>query len=497
MVSVLKAVPKARDGLFDSYQPLGDAFDEMVTAEGSARPHTRRVHGMLQQLSPREFARYQSLAELSLYNQGVTFSVYSDKQGTEKIFPLCLVPRVIGAAEWAKAERGLMQRIQALNAFLDDMYGEQRILRAGVVPAELVLVAKQYEPKLRGIKAPGGVRIPIAGIDLIRDPEGTFRVLEDNVRTPSGVSYVVENRLVTKRIFRETVELSHVRSVEQYPLQLAETLRAIAPEGIEEPTAVVLTPGIYNSAYFEHTFLARHMGIDLVEPSDLFVEDDTVFVRTIQGPVRVHVIYRRIDDAYLDPEFFRPDSLLGVKGLVRAYAAGRVTLANAPGNGCADDKAVYPFVPDMIRYYLGEEPSLEQVHTYVCAREDDKKYVLERLDQLVVKAVDEAGGYGMLMGPQSTAAQREEFKKRIEAEPRKYIAQHRVELSTCPTWDPSTERLAPRRVDFRPFILTRPGGSWVLPGGLTRVALVEGSYVVNSSQGGGSKDTWVEREGEP
>jgi uncharacterized circularly permuted ATP-grasp superfamily protein len=497
MVSVLKAVPKARDGLFDSYQPLGGAFDEMVTADGSARPHTRRVHATLKQLSSREFARYQSLAELSLYNQGVTFSVYSDKQGTEKIFPLCLVPRVIGAAEWARAERGLAQRIQALNAFLDDMYGEQRILRAGIVPADLLLAAKQYEPKLRGIKAPGGVRIPIAGIDLIRDPEGTFRVLEDNVRTPSGVSYVVENRLVTKRIFRETVELSHVRSVEQYPLQLAETLRAIAPEGIDEPTAVLLTPGIYNSAYFEHTFLARHMGIDLVEPSDLFVEDDTVFVRTIQGPVRVHVIYRRIDDAYLDPEFFRPDSLLGVKGLLRAYAAGRVTLANAPGNGCADDKAVYPFVPDMIRYYLGEEPSLEQVHTYVCAREADKQYVIERLDQLVVKAVDEAGGYGMLMGPQSTAAQREEFKKRIQAEPRKYIAQHRVELSTCPTWDPASETVQPRRVDFRPFILTRPDGSWVLPGGLTRVALVDGSYVVNSSQGGGSKDTWVEREGEP
>jgi uncharacterized circularly permuted ATP-grasp superfamily protein len=297
-------------------------------------------------------------------------------------------------------------------------------------------------------------------------------------------------------LFRDVVDMARVRQVEQYPMELAQTLRAIAPHSIEddELTMVVLTPGIYNSAYFEHSFLARHMGISLVEPSDLFVEDQTVFVRTTHGPRRVHVIYRRIDDAYLDPEFFRPDSLLGVPGLMGAYAAGRVTLANAPGNGIADDKAVYPFVPDMIRYYLGEEPSLAQVDTYVCAREADYKYVLEHLDQLVVKAVDEAGGYGMLMGPQSTAAQREEFKRRIQAEPRKYIAQHRIELSACPTWVPAQERFAPRRVDLRPFILTRPDGSWILPGGLTRVALVEGSYVVNSSQGGGSKDTWVQRE---
>jgi len=391
-------------------------------------------------------------------------------------------------------ERGLVQRIRALNMFLDDMYGAQKILKAGVIPADLVLGAMAYEKALQGMKAPGGVRIPIAGIDLIRDPQGTFRVLEDNVRTPSGVSYVVENRLVTKRIFRESVEMSSLRSVEQYPIELAHTMRAIAPDKDPDVNMVVLTPGVYNSAYFEHSFLARHMGIDLVEPSDLFVDDETVFVRTTHGPKRVHVIYRRIDDAYLDPKFFRPDSLLGVPGLMSAYAAGRVTLANAPGNGCADDKAVYPFVPDMIKFYLGEELQLAQVDTYVCARPDDKKYVLENLDKLVVKAVDEAGGYGMLMGPQSTAAQREEFRRRVIAEPRKYIAQHRIELSTSPTWDPARERLAPRRVDFRPFILTSPEGSWVLPGGLTRVALVEGSYVVNSSQGGGSKDTWVERE---
>lgn len=497
MYPVLQVVPTPRAGLFSSYQPLDGSYDELVTSDGSARAHTRRVLTALDALPAREFARYQSLAELSLYNQGVTFSVYSDNRGTEKIFPICLVPRVIGAAEWAKAERGLVQRMQALNLFLDDMYGEQKILRQGIIPADLVLGAKAYEKSLRGIKAPGGVRIPIAGIDLIRDPNGTFRVLEDNVRTPSGVSYVVENRLVTKRIFRHSLELTNVRSVEEYPSELAHTMRSLAPEGSagdDDIRMVVLTPGVYNSAYFEHSFLARHMGIELVEPTDLFVDDDTVYVRTTHGPKRIHVIYRRIDDAYLDPKFFRPDSLLGVPGLMSAYARGRVTLANAPGNGCADDKAVYPFVPDMIRYYLGEEPSLAQVDTYVCARETDKKYVLDNIEKLVVKAVDEAGGYGMLMGPQATKAQCDEFRERVRQEPRKYIAQHRIELSTCPTWDPARERLAPRRVDLRPFILTRPDGAWVLPGGLTRVALVEGSYVVNSSQGGGSKDTWVERE---
>ena len=493
---VLQLVPKKEAALFDTYTPLAGTFDEMVAPDGTPRSYVKRIHSLLGAFSPAEFARHQQLAELSLFNQGVTFSVYSDKQGMEKIFPICLVPRFIDATEWSRVEQGLVQRISALNLFLDDMYGEQKILRDKAVPAELVLAAKAYEPKLRGLRAPGGVRIPIAGIDLIRDPQGVFRVLEDNVRTPSGVSYVVENRLVTKRIFRDAMELTGVRPVELYPIELAETLRAVAPAR-ESCNMAVLTPGIYNSAYFEHSFLARHMGIDLVEPSDLFVDDDTVFVRTTHGPRRIDVLYRRIDDAYLDPEFFREDSLLGVPGLMRAYASGKVTLVNAPGNGCADDKAVYPFVPDMIRYYLGEAPTLAQVDTFVCAREADKKYVLERLDQLVVKAVDEAGGYGMLMGPQSTAQQRDEFRRRIIAEPRKYIAQHRIELSTCPTWDPANQRLAPRRVDLRPLILTRPSGSWVLPGGLTRVALVEGSYVVNSSQGGGSKDTWVGRKAMP
>jgi uncharacterized circularly permuted ATP-grasp superfamily protein len=493
-VPPVPAQSETRPSLLSGYRPLAGTWDELVAADGAPRAHALRTVAMLNALEPSEFARYQSLAELSLYNQGVTFSVYSDQRGTEKIFPICLVPRVLGAAEWAHVERGLVQRIQALNLFLDDIYGDKKILTDGVLPAEMILAAKFYEPKLLGLKPPGGVRIPIAGIDLIRGPDGELRVLEDNVRTPSGVSYVVENRLVTKRIFHHAVEMAGVRAVELYPIELARTLRAIAPVDPDSACTVLLTPGAFNSAYFEHTFLARHMGIELVEASDLYVEGDTVFVRTTQGPRRVDVIYRRVDDAYLDPELFRPDSLLGVPGLMRAYAAGRVALANAPGNGCADDKAVYPFVPEMIRYYLGEDALLPQVDTFVCARADDCAYVLEHLDQLVVKAVDEAGGYGMLMGPQSTAAERAAFRERILAEPRKYIAQHRVELSTCPTWEPASGRLVPRRVDLRPFILTRPNGSWVLPGGLTRVALVEGSYVVNSSQGGGSKDTWVQRE---
>jgi uncharacterized circularly permuted ATP-grasp superfamily protein len=488
------AIPRV-PSLFDRYRPLPDAYDELVLPDGGLRTHAKGAIGALDALTPEDFARYQSLAELSLYNQGVTFSVYSDTRGTEKIFPICLVPRIIPAAEWATVERGLTQRIAALNCFLDDIYGEQKILKDTSIPKDLVLGAKTYVPKLMGIRPAGGVRIPIAGIDLIRGPDGVFRVLEDNVRTPSGVSYVVENRTVAKRVFQHAIEMQSVRPVEQYPVELARTLRSISPVSADATCMVLLTPGSYNSAYFEHTFLARHMGVELVEASDLFVEDDTVYVRTTHGPRRVDVIYRRIDDAYLDPEFFLPESLLGVPGLMRAYANGKVALANAPGNGVADDKAVYPFVPEMIEYYLGEEAILAQVDTYVCAREDDLAYVVDHLDQLVVKAVDEAGGYGMLMGPQATKAEIDDFRERVKREPRKYIAQHRVELSTCPTWDPEGKRMSPRRVDLRPFVLTRPDGSWILPGGLTRVALVEGSYVVNSSQGGGSKDTWVERNG--
>lgn len=477
-----------------SYQPLTNTFDELTTPDGRPRPELGRAVEHFMSKRPEDLARSQALAELSLLNQGVTFSVYSDNRGTEKIFPFCHVPRVLSAADWAKLERGLEQRIRALELFLDDVYGEQQILAAGKVPAALVLGAKHYLPVLRRVKPQGGVRIHIAGIDLIRDPQGTFRVLEDNLRTPSGVSYVIENRVVSKRVAPQALDAARVRQVDQYPMKLAEQLRAISPVDPDETCVALLTPGPYNSAYFEHTFLARSTGVELVQPADLFVENHMVYMRTTRGPKRVHVIYRRIDESYIDPDVFRPDSLLGVRGLVRSYAHGKVALANALGNGVADDKAVYAFVPDMIRYYLGEEPLLEQVATYVCERADDRSYVLEHMEELVVKAVDEAGGYGMLMGPQSTAEQRETFRQKILAEPRRYIAQPLISLSTCPTFDPTTRRLEPRRVDLRPYILNGPQGPWVLPGGLTRVALVEGSYVVNSSQGGGSKDTWVQME---
>jgi uncharacterized circularly permuted ATP-grasp superfamily protein len=479
--------------IFEQYAPLGGAYDELFGPDGRPRPAFAKVAEQFAGLTGADFARAQALAELTLLHQGVTFSVYSDARGTEKIFPFCLLPRLVAASDWARLERGIVQRMTALQLFLDDVYGEQKIMRDGRVPAELVEGAAGYRPMLRGIKPAGGVRIHIAGIDLIRDPEGTWRVLEDNLRTPSGVSYVIENRVISKRIFPRALDAARAHRVDHYPTRLAETLRSVSPVPPDDTTAVVLTPGPYNSAYFEHTFLARTMGLELVQAPDLFVERDCVFVKTTRGPRRVHVIYRRTDEAFLDPEVFRADSVLGVPGLMRAYAAGNVALANAPGNGVADDKAIYPFVPDMIRYYLAEEPALEQVPTYVCLRDDDRRYVVEHLDQLVVKAVDEAGGYGMLMGPQASQAERDEFRQKILATPRRYIAQPRVELSACPTWIPDRGGAAPRRVDLRPYVLTSREGPWVLPGGLTRVALVEGSYVVNSSQGGGSKDTWVQK----
>jgi len=480
--------------LFDRYKIHAGTYDELFDATGQPRAGFERVLGALGASTAEEFAHCQALAEMALMNQGVTFSVYADNRGTEKVFPFDLVPRIVAARDWQKLELGLTQRVRALSAFLDDVYGEQRILRDGVIPAELVLGAQQYLPVIRGIRPAGGVRMHISGIDLIRDPAGVFRVLEDNVRTPSGVSYVVENRLATKRIFPRLFEQASVQGIDHYPSRLGETLRSVAPCDPDECTVVVLTPGPYNSAYFEHSFLARQMGVELVESADLFVDVDQVFMRTTRGPKPVHVIYRRTDEAFLDPEVFRPDSLLGVRGLMRAWAAGHVTLANAPGNGVADDKAIYPFVPDMIEYYLAEKPLLEQVPTYVCLRDEDRQYVVEHLGELVVKAVDESGGYGMLMGPQASKAQIEEFRLRILADPRKYIAQPRIELSTCPTWDAERRCMEPRRVDLRPYILTSKDGPWVLPGGLTRVALVPGSYVVNSSQGGGSKDTWVQKE---
>jgi uncharacterized circularly permuted ATP-grasp superfamily protein len=494
-------------GLFEAYPALADTYDEMFDG-GVPRAPFARVAALLDKLRPEDLARAQALAETALLQQGVTFSVYGDSRGTEKIFPFCLLPRIVAADDFRKLERGLQQRLRALSMFLDDIYGDQKILASGLIPPEMILGAAGYRPMLRGLKPPGGVRIHIAGVDLIRDTAGTWRVLEDNLRTPSGVSYVVENRLISKRMFPRMFDAARVHRVDHYPTRLAETLRSVSPVTGDDVCVVVLTPGPFNSAYFEHSFLARTMGLELVQAPDLFVDGDRVYCRTTRGPRRVDVIYRRTDEAFLDPDAFRPDSVLGVRGLMKAYAAGNVALANAPGNGVADDKAVYPFVPDMIEFYLNEEPLLEQVQTYVCLFDDDRKYVLEHLSEMVVKAVDEAGGYGMLMGPQASAAELEEFRAKIIAEPRRYIAQHRIELSSCPTWiaepaprlsgsislAPGTGRVAPRRVDLRPYILTSREGPWVLPGGLTRVALKEGSYVVNSSQGGGSKDTWVMKE---
>ena len=482
--------------LLAAYPPLPGTYDELFAARGEPRQGFQNAVAALENRVEGDFARQQELAELALLNQGVTFSVYDDARGSEKIFPFCLLPRIVSAADWERLEGGLLQRVRALEAFLADVYGPQRILAEQRIPAELVLGSKGYVPALRGLAPPGGVRLHVAGIDLVRDPAGVFRVLEDNLRCPSGVSYVLENRLLSKRILPEALARVRVRRVEQYPERLARALRSVAPCGPDGACAVVLTPGPYNSAYFEHSFLARTMGVELVQAADLEVTGDVVYLRTTRGPRRVDVIYRRTDDAFLDPEVFRPDSLLGVRGLVRAWATGNVALANAPGNGVADDKAVYAFVPEMIRFYLSEAPLLEQVQTWVCARPEDRAYVLEHLAEMVVKAVDEAGGYGMLMGPQASQAEREEFRRRVQAEPRRYVAQHRLELSTCPTWDPQRRAIVPRRVDLRPYIVSGSDGPWVLPGGLTRVALREGSYVVNSSQGGGSKDTWVMKDTE-
>jgi uncharacterized circularly permuted ATP-grasp superfamily protein len=482
------ATPPIVAPLFQGYQPLAGTWDEYYREKDSPRPEVGDVVQRLNNIGAREFRARQKLADATFLKGGITFSVYSDSRGAERIFPFDLIPRVIAGNVWARVETGLKQRILALNAFLTDIYGEQRILAEKVLPADLVLGAKGYVPAMRGIQPPGGVYIHIAGIDLIQTPDGEFLVLEDNVRTPSGVSYVLENRIVMKKVFPSVFQASHVRGVEEYPLRLVEALASVGPAPDGEADTAVLTPGPFNSAYFEHSFLARRMGVALVEGRDLYVDDDRLYAKTTRGPRRIDVLYRRIDDTFLDPEAFRKDSLLGVPGLVRAYAAGNVALANAIGNGVADDKGVYPFVPDMIKFYLSEEPILGQVPTYVCAREEDRQYVLDHLDQLVVKAVNEAGGYGMLMGPQSSRGERAEFRKKIEADPRSYIAQPRIELSTCPTW--TANGLGPRRVDLRPYILTGRR-TWVLPGGLTRVALAEGSYVVNSSQGGGSKDTWV------
>jgi uncharacterized circularly permuted ATP-grasp superfamily protein len=424
-------------------------------------------------------------------NHGITFAVYPDTQGTEKVFPFDIIPRVISARTWRRLEAGLKQRLRALNLFLDDVYGRKLILKQRAVPPEIVLSSSLYLREIEGLAVPHGIHSHIAGIDLVRDGKGEFFVLEDNLRTPSGASYVLANRHVMKRILPDLFAGYPVRPVEAYIHELSRHLRWLAPEGVEDPTVVLLTPGINNAAYYEHLYLAKQMGIELVEGSDLVVDQDHVFMRTTRGLQPVHVIYRRIDDEWLDPIFGRQASLIGVAGLVNAYRVGNVAIANALGNGVADDKAVYALVPKIIRYYLDEDPILPNVETYLCAIDSDRKYVLEHIDQLVVKTVDASGGYGMLIGPESTAEKREEFKRRIIEFPRHFIAQPVVPLSVQPLLDGGHLRYGHQ--DLRPFVLTGPE-EYVTPGGLTRVALKPGSLIVNSSQGGGSRDTWVMAE---
>jgi uncharacterized circularly permuted ATP-grasp superfamily protein len=473
---------------FEAYDPE-DFYDELFLDLGKPRSHSVSLIQHLIKLGIEQLEQQRQTAEIALFKLGVTFNVYSDNQGIEKIFPFDIIPRIIASQEWEELEQGLKQRIQALNLFLDDIYNEQKIIKDGKIPSEIIYTASGFLKPCLGVKPPAGVWCHITGTDLVRDQNGQWYVLEDNLRSPSGVSYVLENRRVMKSTFPEIFRDMTVKPVDDYPSQLLETLLNLAPPQLPEPTVVVLTPGIYNSAYYEHSFLAQQMGIELVEGRDLIVVDGYLQMRTTKGLKRVDVVYRRIDDNFLDPLAFNPNSLLGVPGLMQVYQQGRVALANAPGTGVADDKVVYAYVPEMIRYYLGEEPILANVPTYLCWRESDRDYVLANLDKLVVKSANEAGGYGMLIGTKSTEAERAEFAQKIIAQPRNYIAQPTLSLSRVPTLIEG--KIEGRHVDLRPYILHRGDEIYVHPGGLTRVALKKGSLVVNSSQGGGSKDTWV------
>lgn len=475
--------------LFANYEH-GKFYDEMFAAPGKARPHYRRLYerfGLMENMA--ELMDRQRTADQTFIDRGVTFTVYSDNAGTEKIFPFDLIPRIIPAHEWAHLERGLVQRMTALNLFLADIYGPQRILAEGVVPREMIETSKNFRKELVGCKIARDLYVHINGSDMIRDDSGVYSILEDNLRTPSGVSYVLENRQVMKRVFPNMLRDYRVRPVENYTDDLLNLLLHLAPAHVPEPTVVLLTPGVYNSAYFEHSFLARQMGIEIVEGSDLVVENDKVYMRRTDGLAPVHVIYRRIDDDFLDPTVFNPKSLLGVPGLFNAYKKGNVALCNPIGTGVADDKAVYYYVPKMIKFYLGEDPIIPNIDTYLSGDEKDRSYILENLPKLVVKSVNEAGGYGMLVGPHSTQAQIEEFRAKIIDNPRNFIAQPTIALSRCPTVIEGGS-IEGRHIDFRPYILNGEKIK-IMPGGLTRVALRKGSLVVNSSQGGGSKDTWV------
>ena len=460
----------------------------MLASDGSVRPHYQGFADWLHRTPAEKIAQKREEAERAFHRVGITFAVYGEDAGTERLIPFDIVPRIIHAAEWRLLEQGLKQRVNALNLFLSDIYHQQSILKAGVIPAERVLGNSQYRPEMQGMQVPGGIYAHIAGVDVVRVAEGDYFVLEDNLRVPSGVSYMLENRKMMMRLFPELFARNKVAPVAHYPDLLLEDLRSVAPNGIREPAVVVLTPGMYNAAYFEHAFLAQQMGVELVEGKDLFVDDEQVFMRTTRGPRRVDVIYRRIDDDFLDPLAFRADSNLGVPGLLSVYRAGRVTLANAIGSGVADDKSVYPFVPDMIKFYLDEKPLLKNVPTWQCRKKEHLAHVLARLHELVVKETHGAGGFGMLIGPAASKAEIEAFRARLSARPDNYIAQPTLALSACPTFVESG--IAPRHIDLRPFVLSGKNVT-IVPGGLTRVALRDGSLVVNSSQGGGTKDTWV------
>jgi uncharacterized circularly permuted ATP-grasp superfamily protein len=475
--------------LLDAYEPLAGP-DEMFARDGSVRPAYRAFAERLAHWDVAEYHVRQSRADLALLNAGITFTVYSDEQGTERIFPFSLIPRVIGRSEWTHVEAGLTQRVHALNLFLRDVYNEQRSITDGVVPAEVIFGAPEYNLRMVGFEPPLGIYAHIAGVDLVRDANERFVVLEDNLRTPSGVSYVIENRTVMVRVAPDLFPQRGIAPVGDYPGRLLSMLIQVRPPQVSETEcrAVILTPGIYNSAYFEHSFLAQQMGIPLVEGVDLVTHDDHVYLRSTSGLEPVHVIYRRVDDAFLDPLAFRPDSMLGVSGLMSAYRAGNVTVVNAVGTGVADDKVVYRFVPDIIRYFLGEEPILPNVETYAAVVPEEREFILRHARELVLKPANASGGYGVVIGPQASDDRLAEVTAAVEAEPREWIAQPLQEFSTIPTFQ--DDRLQPRRADLRPYVLSG-ATTWVLPGALTRVALRPGSYVVNSSQGGGSKDTWV------
>lgn len=485
---------KSNQAFLSLYDP-GAHFDESINAKRKLRQHYSKLYQRFSSLNKEEFVSLKELSKRNFYDRGVTFSVYSagsnDKQDTEKIFPFDLYPRIVPSKEWEILEKGFIQRNRALNLFLDDIYNQKKILKDKIIPHELIFSSKSYLAEMEGFRPPGNIYTHVNGLDLIKHQDGKYYVLEDNLRCPSGVSYILNNRLAMKRTMPGIFKQYKVHAVENYARDLLSSLQSVAPSGQLEPTCVLLTPGVFNSAYFEHSFLALSMGIELVQGDDLFVEKQAVYMKTIYGPRKVDVIYRRVDDEFIDPLSFRSDSMLGVPGLLSVYLEGNVTLANAPGTGVSDDKAVYAYVPDIIKYYLDEEAILQNVKTYRCEKEDEQLYVLENLENLVLKPVDESGGYGILIGNKASKKELEEARKRIKANPRKYIAQPRLSLSTLPTYCEDSEQFEGRHTDIRLFSLYSKEDIKVLPGGLCRVALERGQLIVNSSQGGGSKDTWV------